>query len=641
MSPAQQQLELFDELAYYEGVDVEYKSARGGLPGSLWETYSAFANSGGGTLWLGVAQKGNELDIHGVENATKLVGNFWDLVNNPNKVNRNLLQDADVTLVPSGVPERPLIRVVVPRANRRERPVYVGRDPLRGTYRRNGEGDYLCREDEVRRMFADQSDEPADSRVMEGFGWDDVHLESLAQFRQRFASLKPDHPWLAVDAQELLMRLGGWRRDRISGVEGITAAGLLMFGREQAIRDPAAIPQFHLDYREHFSDVPGVRWTDRLTHDGMWEGNLFQFYQRAMLKLSSGPGVKQPFQTDEQGYRRVHGPVTEALQEALVNALIHADYSGQGGIVIDRYMDRLAFSNPGSLLVSREQLRQGGVSECRNKSLQLMFQMLGVGDKAGSGIDRIMSSWAAQHWQAPELSETLQPDRVILDLPMVSMLPDEVLEELRAYFGTEFDALGPDEAEALITARLEGQVTNERLQDMLTRHRVDITAMLRGLVHRKLLVPEGVGRGTRYTLGAGSSVVTPPDLGRHPPDLTGHPPDLAPSPPDLSDHLPVLAGQDHEATQDDALLTLAKPIRESGKAPKELVRKTILELCTGRYLSLRELSDLLGRTREALRDGYINPMVKEGALQRRYPDSPSRRDQAYRTPGRIAEGTSE
>ena len=44
----------------------------------------------------------------------------------------------------------------------------------------------------------------------------------------------------------------------------------------------------------------------------------------------------------------------------------------------------MEMSNPGSLLISFNQLIRGGVSECRNKSLQVMFQMLGLGEKAGS-----------------------------------------------------------------------------------------------------------------------------------------------------------------------------------------------------------------------------------------------------------------
>ncbi len=65
-----------------------------------------------------------------------------------------------------------------------------------------------------------------------------------------------------------------------------------------------------------------------------------------------------------------------------MKALIHADYRGQGRIVIDRFPDRLELSNPWTLLVSLEQMRQGAVSECRNPALQRMFQMMIAGDEA-------------------------------------------------------------------------------------------------------------------------------------------------------------------------------------------------------------------------------------------------------------------
>src|SRR5690606_39283692 len=85
------QLNLFDELTFYEGVDVEYKAAKGGLPGDLWETYSAFANTEGGTIWLGISQRANRLDIHGVPHPEKLVTDYWNTVNNLGMVNSNLL----------------------------------------------------------------------------------------------------------------------------------------------------------------------------------------------------------------------------------------------------------------------------------------------------------------------------------------------------------------------------------------------------------------------------------------------------------------------------------------------------------------------------------------------------------------------
>ena len=627
-----QQLQLFDDLRYYEGTDVEYKGARGGLPRSLWETYSAFANTEGGTLWLGISQKASGLDVHGVEHAERLIADFWNTVNNRGKVSRSLLKASDVTTVPlEDAPAHALVRIAVPRANRRERPVFLGADPFRGTYRRNHEGDYLCTEEEVRRMFADQSEEPPDSRILVDFNMDDLHGESIKQFRNRFSSREPNHPWLLEDDTGLLNKLGGWRTDRATGRGGLTLAGLLMFGKGEAIAAPESLPGFQLDYRERLSDDPSLRWTDRVTLDGTWEGNLFQFYQRVVQRLSSGPGIKVPFQRDEGGYRQASTAVHESLQEALVNALIHADYAGQGGIVIDRYPDRFEFSNPGTLLLSREQLLRGGVSECRNKSLQKMFQMLGVGDKAGSGIDKIRSSWAAQQWRSPSIQETLRPDRVRLTLPMVSLLPEGVLDSLRTRFGARYAELAPEEVQVLVTADQEEEITNQRLQEILTLHRVDITRLLQILVRKGFLVAQGIGRGTSYTLAslphkAGAPLIAPPHRAGAP----------LISPPHKDD-----SGADGGQTRDpaneqDRLVVIAAPIKSSRRAAPELVRDVVLELCENRFLTLGELAELMGRTKQNLRDRYITDLVRDGRLEVRYPDSPSHPEQAYRTRTSVA-----
>src|SRR5262249_39836125 len=157
----------------------------------------------------------------------------------------------------------------------------------------------------------------------------------------------PQHPWLAKDQKEFLEKLGAWRTDRSTGEEGLTVAGLLMFGKDHSIRDPAALPEFNLDYREKLSDDPKVRWTDRLTIDGTWVANLFQFYQRVIQRLTAD--LKVPFQLQPDLFRKDDTIVHEAIREALVNAMIHADYRGQGGIVVEKYKDRLEMSNPGTL----------------------------------------------------------------------------------------------------------------------------------------------------------------------------------------------------------------------------------------------------------------------------------------------------
>lgn len=616
------QLELFDDLALYETVDVEFKGAKGGLPADLWETYSAFANTEGGTLWLGVSERSGKPEVHGLDNAPKVLADFWNTVNNRSKVSANLLKNADAELVTLPDCPRQLIKIRVRRAGRRERPVYIGADPLRGTFRRNFEGDYRCSEDEVRRMFADRAEEPADSRILSGFSMDDLHPDSLRQYRNRFASRAPNHPWLLEDDRGLLSKLGGWRVDRATGDSGLTLAGLLMFGREEAITAPEAVPGFQLDYRERLSSDPNIRWSDRLTLDGTWEGNLFQFYQAAMLKLPKG--LPLPFQRDAEGYRKAETPVHEALQEALVNALIHADYAGQGGIVIDRYLDCYELSNPGSLLLSREQLLRGGISECRNKSLQRMFQMLGVGDKAGSGFDKIRSGWASQHWRSPHLLETVQPDRVRLMLPMVSMLPEEALRDLEVRFGESFHHLDREEIQALVTALVETEVTNQRLQEISLLHPAELTKLLQGLVRKGMLMPDGVGRGTKYRIAASvESEINSLHSGEtslHSEGSSLH-----------SDRDSLHSGTELEFIGEPTadMMALAEPARLH-RLPKAQLEQVLLSLCTGRFVTLAALAKAVDRNPESLRHRYLGEMVKRELLELRFPDRITHHQQAYR-----------
>jgi ATP-dependent DNA helicase RecG len=610
------QLDLFSPLMpAAEGNDTEFKSAKGGLPGSLWETYSAMANTQGGTIVLGVAERNGELVWEGVPDAAQLRTVLWNQLNDRQKVSRNLLADADVRTVDDE--GKKYVVVLVPRASRRDRPVYVGLNPLAGTYRRAEEGDYRCSDEEVRRMLADQADAPADAQIVEHFGPEDFDPETVKQYRNRFASRDPDHPWLSEDDSGLLGKLGALRRDRASGIEGATVAGLLMFGSFSALRE--ALPAYHVDYRERLSNDPAVRWTDRLVPDGTWESNLFQFFQRVVQRLSAD--LKIPFQLDRALYRRDDTIVHEALREAVVNALIHADYRGQGGIVIERYADRVELSNPGSLLVSREQLLRGSVSECRNKGLQLMFQMIGGGEKAGSGMDKIRAGWRSQHWRSPKIEETVQPDRVRLVLPMVSLIPPEIEAELRERFGERFTKLDATGVQAVVTARVEGAVTNGRMQEITGEHPKDITGVLQGLVRDGFLEQQNQRRWASYRLVGDSPQSSL--------QSTANSPQTEADSPHSNDDSPQTATEIPPHLQ--ALLPLAEPARSRTRLPADAMRAVIERLCREQWLSASEIAALVARDAEKLQSRFLTAMVREGRLELRYPAVPNRPDQAYRT----------
>ncbi|WP_240663676.1 ATP-binding protein [Sphingomonas sp. UV9] len=639
------QLSLFDDPSFYESGDLEFKSAKGGVPGSLWETYSSFANTNGGTIYLGIAEKGTTLDMHGVSDASQQVDNIWSSLHNSKKVNINILSSNEITIVDMGS-LNPVIRINVPRASREQRPIYINNDPFSGTYRRDHTGDYKCSPEEVRRMFADQSILSADSRLLEGFTLSDLHAQSLAQYRNRFASSQPNHPWLLENDLSLLTRLGGWRRDRVSNQEGLTVAGLLMFGQEQAIRSPEALPQFHLDYRERLGAQPSERWSDRITLDGTWEGNLFQFYNRIMPRLAMT--LKTPFQLDANSYRIDESSVAEGLREAVVNSIIHSDYFGQGGIVYDRYGDRIELSNPGTLLLSLEQLLRGGVSECRNKALQVMFQMMGAGDKAGSGMDRIRTSWDGAKLRTPRIRETQRPDRVTLTLPMVSLLPEEALTGLRSMFGTKCDSLLPDEIQILVMALEEGAITNARLQEVLTVHRTELTKTLQHLVKSGLLRRIGTGRWTRYELrDASRTIVQARQDAANDVDPTSDPTSGITS-GITSDASTKLLEPDKQAEVgqigagvDETLRGLWPQLALIGNRARGTLlsvndqEDVVIELCrVGGWLNSHQIASLMGRNATSLRRRLLSGMVERGILKLRFPTARNNPFQAYTVKGK-------
>ncbi|MDA8138265.1 MAG: putative DNA binding domain-containing protein [Desulfobacteraceae bacterium] len=620
-------LDILVRLNWDEGDDLEFKSAKGGLPGSIWETYSAMANSHGGVILLGVEDDGR---VSGVDDPRKLKKSFWDTINNRGKVNINLLNDADLAEVPQA--SATIIAIRVPRATRYQRPVFLGQNPLTGTFRRNFEGDYRCTEQEVGRMLSDRSESPADSRILAHFGLEDLDLASLQQYRQRLASHKPTHPWLSEDDKGLLIKLGGWRRDRSSGEEGLTVAGLLMFGRDETLRE--GLPGYNVDYREKLSQDPAVRWTDRLTMDGTWNPNLFQFYLRVAQRVAAD--LKLPFQLDSDLFRKGETDVHEAIREALTNALIHADYNGQGGIVVEKYRDAFEFSNPGTLLISFDQLMRGNISECRNKSLQTMFMLMGAAEKAGSGVDKIRRGWASQHWRSPMVREQVQPDRVSWRLPMVSLIPDESIQRLQGLFGNRYSRFNANEVQALVTADLEGAVDNARMRQICGAHAADITRLLQDLVSQGALVQHGKGRWSRYRLPdtSGGSDPMYRDVHSVHKDADSVHKGLHSVHKDADS---VYKADDsvhkNDVDDQDALVNLAAPARENRRLETKTMEQLILRLCKDRWMSRKQLADLLQRHPDNLRSRFLTPMVAHGLLRLRYPDKPNRTDQAYTTEG--------
>ena len=601
---------------------LEFKAAKGGLPKSLWETYSAFANTHSGLIVLGVKEEPSSkaLSLAGLteEQVERMKDELFRQLSNRQKVSACLLTDKDVSI--ESIEGNYLLFIQVPPASRSQRPIYIGRDPEQGSYRRNGEGDYHCSPAEVRRMYADSDlAHPADSRILKGFTWDDIDLPSLAQYRRLFSLSDPSHIWHSEDDQSLMKKLGGYRVDRESGDEGFTLAGLLMFGKIESIQDPQCTPHYFPDYRSIPGEDSDQRWIDRIYPDGKWEANLFQFYRRVLPKLQEV--LPSPFEL-EGNQRKDETPAHIALREAFVNCCVHADYGESTSLKVLRYPDRIVFSNPGTLLISRSQYYEGGESVCRNPSLQKMFMRIGAAERAGSGTGKIFLGWRSIGWKAPSPHEETEPNKIILLMPLESLLDERIECALRAQLGEErWYQLDQEERTILSTAYTEKIINHQCVRASSTLHPADITHRLQHLVQEGYLTSHGLGRGTTYTLSKkeirleanmDSSMTnmdsSVPNMDSSMANMDSSVPNMDSSMPNMDSSVPNM---DSSMTNMDSSAE-----RKPAKIPFQQTRLLILEYCC-EWRSLDDISRYMNRTKRYLRN-FIIPQLKS-ELQKRFP----------------------
>lgn len=196
-----------------------------------------------------------------------------------------------------------------------------------------------------------------------------------------------------------------------------------MFGNEYRI--VRHYHEYSLDYHEMLD--PTIRWTDRLySSSGEWTGNLFDFYFRVYNKIILN--VKVPFKMNG-GERVDDTPVHRALREVLANCLVNSDFYVPRGIVIKQKNDILIIENPGTIRVGKYQMKVGDESDPRNKAFMKMFNLIGIGECAGSGVPELFSVWDQEGWMEPVIEESYNPGRTILTLTFVKKDEEAKLRE--------------------------------------------------------------------------------------------------------------------------------------------------------------------------------------------------------------------
>lgn len=426
----------------YENENTEFKSA---LTGDIYKEVIAFANNGGGVIYIGVDDNGNEIGVADVdETYTRLTNGIRDAIS------------PDVTVFCKySLNENNVIKIEISEGARK--PYYLKSKGIKpsGVYVRQGASSVPASEDQIRLMI-----KMSDGDSFEG-------IRSLNQ-ELTFVSAKQAFEKYGVAFSENKYRVLGITTD---SNDLYTNLGLLLSDQcKHSIK--AAV----------FADEDNTSFLDSKEFTGSILRQLDDAYSYLMLNNRNNAEFKGLERVEHYSYPQ------EALREALLNALVHRDYAFSGSIIININESQIEFISLGGLLpgLSAEDI-QNGISQPRNPKLAEVFHRLRLIESYGTGIRRIFTLYRDCE-KKPEIIVT--PNTFKLILPN------------RNYYSTdksEEKALNDQQRTILQHIERNGAITEETVQKLLGVKRTRAYVILKEMRDSGLIEVQGRGQNKKYT----------------------------------------------------------------------------------------------------------------------------------------------
>ncbi len=358
------------------------------------------------------------------------------------------------------------------------------------------------------------------------------------------------------------------------------------------------------------------------------EGNLPEVWQEAVSVI--GGLMRQPSRLVGNRFQAVSEYPRFSWQEALLNAIAHRDYSVQGNCIeVWLFDDRMEVVSPGGLLPElnlQELLSRKRVHCSRNPRLMRTLVDLGLTRDQGEGIPRMFAEMEDAFLPAPRIEPTARNVSVALGNTTTLTEADRSFVERLAS-----EELTQEEFRALLQAHRHTQVDNASLRQLIGLDTLGASQVLRRLRDRSMLELHRAGSQSYYTLAPGLLAGDRPDQGKLVLDRAELASDRGELPTDRGGLGPDRGGLELDR---GGLLDpeLQQVLASLGTRPrKEKLRQAICQLCSDQWRSVAWLAALLKLQPRNLSDRHLSPMVKEGLLERRFPDIPSHPEQAYRS----------
>jgi ATP-dependent DNA helicase RecG len=495
----------------------------------------------------------------------------------------------------------------------------------------------------------DYSSVPQDNVILEHYGVNELNFESIKNYRDKFSAIKPNHPWNGLETKEFLYKIGAWGKVRNTNEEGLTLAGLLMFSEERIITE--VLPQYFLEYRESLEETLNGNWSKRFTsQDGTWSGNVFDFY----FKTSADLAVD--FNDLRQNNNLTLSDETAAiscLHESLINALVHSDYYGEGGVVIEKEKNLFRFSNPGLFRISVDQALEGNISNLRNPNLFKMFILIGLCKRTGSGLKNMETTWKDYGEDAFDLIQVPESERTILTLHVKSNLLEEVqqIEEIVETEEHELFLFPEEEPVNEDFADQESSVNNGR--NSMNNSGDSVNKESNSMNNDGDIIKRGNksvnnndnsynNKDNSYNSENNSGIKEnnsynkeeKPFVSAFNSDNSGvH----ATNEQEIDRVTSDLKVEQKEEKADFAsskemeeeLWGISEIARKKRRLKPSVMEEVIVRLCSKKPLMLKELAHLLERTPDGLRNNYLAKLLNKGEIRLKYPDQLNHPKQAY------------
>ena len=463
--------ELIKKIKDIEWDDFEVKEAATALPKNIWETVSAFANTSGGWIVLGVKQMGEKFSISGVQNGEKIESDFLNIIRSRQKLNQLIA----VKLKKYRIGNKLILAFYIPSSP--FKPIYFSSEY--NTFIRTGSGDRRASDFEITAMLRDQAFGTKSEQIIEESSLKMLNLDSLESYLEHVKAFNPEFPYSRLPTEKFCEKTG------ISKKGKLTYGGLLMFGK----RDPI---QYHVNnFWIDMLEIPGKNMGEaepRYTFRMPEQENIWEYYNVLIQRLRTH--IDAPFSTGPNGFSPDDNSQLYALREGLINMLAHADYFTPMHSTIRIFTDRIEFQNPGRFPFNLKDLRSQNHSIPRNPILIKLFRYAKLSENAGYGIDKMLSWEKLTHKKVKFKSDFVLS--TIIYYQVSKNFADKWDEPLNEPLNERLNEPLTHTAKELLKAiRNNPKATKEDFAKLIQKSRSTITRTIAKLIEHKLIMRTG------------------------------------------------------------------------------------------------------------------------------------------------------